>query len=70
MKDSNFDRWPRILPALAALTVVFIVLAALLTLQRSRRLATRQIFVDSTVWYWHAMGILWILLFALLEFCQ
>ena len=32
MKDSNFDRWPRILPALAALTVVFIVLAALLTL--------------------------------------
>ncbi len=37
---------------------------------RSRQLATRQVVVDATVWYWHAMGILWIFLFALLEYGQ
>jgi cytochrome c oxidase subunit 3 len=46
------------------------LVAALIVLQRSRRLATRQVFVDSTVWYWHAMGLLWICLFALLEYGQ
>ncbi len=43
---------------------------ALIALQRSRQLATRQVVVDATVWYWHAMGALWIALFCLLEFCQ
>ncbi len=43
---------------------------ALSELQRSRHFATRQIVVDATVWYWHAMGALWIALFCLLEFCQ
>jgi cytochrome c oxidase subunit 3 len=46
------------------------LIAALMVLQRSRSLASRQVLVDSTVWYWHAMGGLWIFLFALLEFGQ
>ncbi len=46
------------------------LVAALVGLHRSRRMLTRQILVDATVWYWHAMGVLWLLLFALLEFGQ
>jgi len=30
----------------------------------------RQIAVDATAWYWHAMGLAWIFLFAVLEFGQ
>ena len=39
-------------------------------LRNSRQFATRQILVDTTVWYWHAMGMLWLILFILLEFFQ
>ena len=46
------------------------VLWALWLLARSRQMATRQVVVDSTVWYWHTMGVLWIFLFALLEYAQ
>ena len=46
------------------------LVTALVFLMRSRQLATRQVVVDATVWYWHAMGILWIFLFALLEYGQ
>jgi cytochrome c oxidase subunit 3 len=46
------------------------LIAALMILQRSRSLATRQVVVDSTVWYWHTMGALWIFLFLLLEYAQ
>lgn len=46
------------------------LIAALAALRTSRQLATRQIWVDTTVWYWHAMGALWIFLFILLEFFQ
>jgi cytochrome c oxidase subunit 3 len=46
------------------------LLVALGFLVRSRQLATRQVVVDATVWYWHAMGVLWIFLFALLEYGQ
>ena len=46
------------------------LVAALLSLRASRQFATRQIWVDTTVWYWHAMGGLWIFLFILLEFFQ
>jgi cytochrome c oxidase subunit 3 len=42
----------------------------LTNLHTSRKFATRQALVDTTVWYWHAMGVLWIFLFILLEFCQ
>lgn len=46
------------------------LIAALLFLQFSRSLSTRQVFVDTTVWYWHVMGILWVFLFFLLEYGQ
>jgi len=46
------------------------LIAALVVLQHSRVMATRQVLVDGTVWYWHAMGVLWIFLFALLEYGQ
>ena len=46
------------------------LIAALIGLRRSRQIASRQILVDATVWYWHAMGLLWLFLFALLEFGQ
>jgi cytochrome c oxidase subunit III len=46
------------------------LVAALVGLRNSRRLTTRQVLVDTTVWYWHAMGALWLCLFILLEFFQ
>jgi cytochrome c oxidase subunit 3 len=53
---------------------LFLGLAALIValtgLRISKQFASRQILVDSTVWYWHAMGLLWIFLFVLLQFCQ
>jgi cytochrome c oxidase subunit 3 len=30
----------------------------------------RQIMVDATGWFWHAMGLCWVLLFLMLEFGQ
>jgi len=49
-----------LLAGILALAVAF------LCLFRSRQLETRQIMVDLSAWYWHSMGVLWILLFALL----
>ncbi len=49
---------------------IAILIAAFTGLYLSRQLETRQIIVDSASWYWHAMGLLWIFLFALLAFCQ
>jgi cytochrome c oxidase subunit 3 len=49
---------------------IIALITALVILQRSRQIATRQVFVDCTVWYWHAMGALWIFLFVLLRFFQ
>jgi len=46
------------------------LIVALSALKFSRSLSTRQVFVDTTVWYWHVMGALWIFLFLLLEFGQ
>jgi cytochrome c oxidase subunit 3 len=46
------------------------LMAALVVLQRSRVMVTRQVVVDSTVWYWHTMGVLWVFLFLLLEYGQ
>ena len=46
------------------------LIVALALLQFSRSLITRQVLVDTTVWYWHAMGALWVFLFLLLEFGQ
>ena len=33
-------------------------------------LQSRQIAVDVTTWYWHAMGLLWVYVFALLHFLR
>lgn len=35
-----------------------------------RRLESRQILVDVTAWYWHAMAIVWLGIFALLKLAQ
>jgi cytochrome c oxidase subunit 3 len=46
------------------------LIAAAIGLARSHRLQLRQILLDTSAWYWHVMGVLWLFLFALLEFCQ
>jgi cytochrome c oxidase subunit III len=46
------------------------LVSALVGLYASRQLEARQILVDCTAWYWHAMGLFWIFLFALLAFFQ
>lgn len=42
----------------------------LLIMGRFKRVELRQITVDATAWYWHAMGLAWILLFAVLVIGQ
>lgn len=42
----------------------------LLALFALHKMEMRQVVVDCTAWYWHAMGLFWIGLFVLLEFCQ
>lgn len=39
-------------------------------LGRLKRVELRQVTVDAAVWYWHAMGAAWLVLFALLIFGQ
>jgi len=46
------------------------LVASLISLYASRILETKQILVDCTAWYWHAMGIFWAFLFVLLAFFQ
>jgi cytochrome c oxidase subunit 3 len=46
------------------------LMAALTGLYTSHQMETRQILVDSSAWYWHAMGLFWIFLFVLLAFFQ
>jgi cytochrome c oxidase subunit 3 len=46
------------------------LIAAFIGLYASRQLETRQILVDGVAWYWHAMGLLWLFLFALLAYFQ
>jgi cytochrome c oxidase subunit 3 len=51
----------------AHLMVGVIALVVCLTaLGRLKRVELRQIALDSTAWYWHAMGAAWIVLFAVL----
>jgi cytochrome c oxidase subunit 3 len=49
---------------------IAVLFTAFIGLYVSRSLETRQILVDGTAWYWHAMGILWLFLFTLLAFFQ
>jgi len=41
-------------------------MGALVALFTSRQMENRQIAVDLAAWYWHSMGVLWLLLFGLL----
>jgi cytochrome c oxidase subunit 3 len=36
----------------------------------AKRIEVRQILLDTSAWYWHTMGVLWIFLFVLLAFFQ
>ena len=49
---------------------VFALIGALAGLFISKQVEMRQILVDLAAWYWHSMGVLWLILFALLRFCQ
>jgi cytochrome c oxidase subunit 3 len=51
----------------AHLMVGVIALAVCLALIRGfKRVELRQIAVDATAWYWHAMGAAWLILFVVL----
>jgi len=39
-------------------------------LARLGRVESRQVAVDSVAWFWHAMNLAWIVLFAVLIFGQ
>ncbi len=43
---------------------------ALVAMFRLRSVQMRQIAVDCTAWYWHAMGLFWLFLFVLIVFFQ
>jgi len=46
------------------------LLLAILGLFGFRQIESRQILVDCVGWYWHSMGLLWVVLFVLLTCCQ
>ena len=43
---------------------------ALVAMFRLRRVEMRQIAVDCTAWYWHAMGVFWLFLFGMIVLFQ
>lgn len=45
---------------------ILALVVCLAVIHRLKRVELRQIAVDVTAWYWHAMGIAWIVLFAVL----
>jgi len=49
---------------------VLALLVCLTVMRRLKRVELRQIAVDVTAWYWHAMGVAWIVLFAVLAVGQ
>lgn len=75
-----FDQWSTpasyffyVITGLHAAHLVLGVVAVLLCLSMLRllkRVEYRQIAVDVTGWYWHAMGMAWLFLFAVLVFGQ
>ncbi len=46
------------------------LLVCLTALSWFKRVELRQVIVDATAWYWHAMGLAWVLLFAMLALGQ
>jgi len=75
-----FDRWATpasyffyIITGLHAAHLVLGILAltfCLTALSWFKRVESRQIAVDATAWFWHTMGLAWLLLFAVLIFGQ
>lgn len=49
---------------------VIALLCAGITALRHKPVEARRIVVDITAWYWHFMAVLWIYIFALLEFAR
>jgi len=49
---------------------ILALIGAFVGLFVSRQMERRQIMVDLSAWYWHSMGALWVVLFALLAFGQ
>jgi cytochrome c oxidase subunit 3 len=49
---------------------VLALILCLCTLGRLRRVESRQIAVDATAWFWHAMGLAWLVLFGVLTLGQ
>lgn len=49
---------------------VLALIVCLTVMRRLKRVELRQIAVDATAWYWHAMGLAWIVLFAVLAMGQ
>src|SRR6266702_2183513 len=49
---------------------VVALIVALAGLYAFKSVENRQIMVDCTAWYWHSMGILWLILFTLLAYFQ
>ena len=58
------------LHALHLILGVFALLFCLCALARLKRMESRQIAVDSTAWFWHAMGFAWLVLFGVLVLGQ
>ncbi len=75
-----FDRWSTpasyffyVITGLHAAHLVLGVTAltaCLTALQWLKRVESRQIVIDATAWYWHAMGLAWMVLFAVLAVGQ
>jgi cytochrome c oxidase subunit 3 len=49
---------------------ILALIGAFVGLFISKQMERRQIMVDLSAWYWHSMGLLWIVLFTLLAFGQ
>jgi cytochrome c oxidase subunit 3 len=75
-----FDRWATpasyffyVITGLHAAHVVFgilVLIFCLCALTFLKRVEARQIVVDSTAWFWHAMGFAWLVLFGVLMLGQ
>jgi cytochrome c oxidase subunit III len=49
--------------------VIALLYAGTITLMR-KPVDSRRVVIDVTSWYWHFMALLWIYIFALLEFAR
>jgi cytochrome c oxidase subunit 3 len=68
--NSNFFYLVTIAHGMHLLLGVGALVFALAAMFRFKRVERRQIAVDCSVWYWHAMGGFWAFIFALLIFSQ